>query len=93
MSAQKLEWQALWDAMEAAPEAWILTTEKMYWEMLECVPPRAQTRRAFLVGEALTDNAEGYPVYACFKKTGDDYHAKNMTLAEFKENTAWEMTA
>ena len=32
MSAQKLEWQALWDAMEAAPEAWVPTTEKMYWE-------------------------------------------------------------
>jgi hypothetical protein len=93
MSAQKLEWQALWDAMEAAPDAWIPTTEKMYWEMLECVPPRAQTRRAFLVGEALTDNAEGYPVYSCFAKTGDEYRAKNMTLKEFKENTAWEAVA
>jgi hypothetical protein len=23
---------------------------------------------------------------------GDEYHAKNMTLAEFKEITAWEKT-
>jgi hypothetical protein len=72
--------------------AWIPTTKAMYWEMLEILPPRAQTRRAFLVGEPLTDNAEGFPVYSCFKKTGDDYHAKNMTLAEFRNITAWEMT-
>ena len=88
---EKLEWQPLWDAMEADPAAWIPTTKAMYWEMLEILPPRAQTRRAFLVGEALTSNAEGYAVYSCFKKTGDDYHAKNMTLKEFREITAWEM--
>lgn len=93
MSAQQLEWQALWDAMEAAPEAWILTTEKMYWEMLEVLPPRAQTRRAFLVGEALRSNGQGEAVYSCFAKTGDEYRAKNMTLKEFKENTAWEAVA
>ena len=74
-----LEWQPLWDAMEAEPNEWIPTT--------------AQTRRAFLVGEALADNAEGYPVYSCFKRMGDEYHAKNMTLAEFKTITAWEATA
>lgn len=51
MSAHKLEWQALWDAMEAAPDAWIPTTENMWWQMLEVLPPRAQTRGAFLVGE------------------------------------------
>jgi len=45
-----------------------------------------------MVGEALTSNAEGFAVYSCFKKTGDDYHAKNMTLAEFRSITAWEMT-
>ena len=90
--AKPLEWQPLWDAMEAEPNVWIPTTEKMFWEMLECVPPRAQTRRAFLVGEALHDNGEGYPVYSCFKRMGDEYHAKNMTLAEFKEITAWEKT-
>jgi hypothetical protein len=90
--SENLEWQPLWDAMEANPEAWIPTTEKMYWEMLEVLPPRAHSRRAFLVGEALRHNGEGYPVYSCFKKTRDDYHAKNMTLKEFKEITAWEMT-
>ena len=40
MSAQPLEWQALWDAMESNPYQWIPTTEKMYWEMLGALPPR-----------------------------------------------------
>jgi hypothetical protein len=35
------------------------------------------------VGEPLSDNAEGYPIYACFKKSGDNYYAKNLTLAQF----------
>ena len=40
MSAQPLEWQALWDAMESSPNQWIPTTENMYWEMLGALPPR-----------------------------------------------------
>jgi len=42
-----LEWQALWDAMAANPSEWIPTTEAMYWEMLEAVPPRAQKKALF----------------------------------------------
>jgi hypothetical protein len=84
MNNQKLEWQPLWDAMEANPSEWIETTQKMYWDMLESVPPRAQNSRGFLVGEPLSDNAEGYPIYACFRKSGDNYYAKNLTLSEFR---------
>jgi len=78
-----LEWQALWDAMAANPSEWIPTTEAMYWEMLEAVPPRAQKKTAFLVGEADHDNAEGYPVYSAFKRVGDNFYAKSMTFAQF----------
>ncbi len=78
-----LEWKALWDAMKAAPAAWIPTTEAMYWNMLECLPPRAQRNGAFLVGEAETHNAEGKAVYACFKQSSDDFSARYMTLSEF----------
>ena len=83
---KKLEWQALWDAMEATPEAWIPTTEKMYWDMLEVLPPRAQRNGAFLVGEPLRDNG-GEAVYSCFKQTGGEYFAKDLTLKQFKEAT------
>ena len=78
-----LEWQALWDAMDANPDDWIPTTEAMYWEMLGAVPPRKMIGRAFLVGEALRDNDEGYPIYSCFTKFGETYKARNMTLKQF----------
>jgi len=81
----KLEWQALWDAMDANPDQWIPTTESMYWEMLEVLPPRKQFRGAFLVGEASNHNSEGYPVYSCFNRIGDDFYAKSMTLSQFNQ--------
>ena len=80
-----LEWQALWDAMDANPNEWIPTTENMYWEMLEVLPPRKQSRGAFLVGEASSHNAEGYPVYSCFKRVGDSFFAKSMTFDQFNQ--------
>ena len=79
-----LVWEELWKAMETYPDKWIPTTEKMYWEMLEVLPPRDMTRRAFLVGEAHSDNAEGKPIYACFKKLGDDFFARYLTLEQFR---------
>jgi hypothetical protein len=80
-----LEWKELWDAMDANPTEWIPTTEKMYWEMLEVLPPRKQSRSAFLVGEATRHNLEGYPVYSCFKRVGDSFYAKNMTVEQFNK--------
>jgi len=79
----KLEWKQLWDAMDARPDDWIETTEDMYWEMLEVVPPRAQLSGRFLVGEAKTHNNEGKAVYACFRQAGTQFFAKHMTVNEF----------
>ena len=84
---EKLEWQALWDAMDAAPDAWIPTTEAMYWNMLEALPPRAMGRGSFLVGEPLRDNEHGETVYSCFCQTGDNVRARNLTIKQFKEMT------
>ena len=78
-----LEWQPLWDAMDANPSEWIPTTEKMYRDMLEVLPPRKMLGQNFLVGEALRSNGNGEAVYSCFTKYGDTYKAKNMTLKEF----------
>lgn len=88
MNAKLLEWQELWDAMDASPEAWIPTTEKMYWEMLEVLPPRAMHGGAFLVGEPLRDNGHGETLYSCFCRTGDNFRARNLTVKQFKECTA-----
>lgn len=75
-----LEWGDLWEAMKAAPEAWIETTEKMYWYCLECVPPRRQWHDRFLVGEPSRHNDEGAEVHTCFKQVGDKFFAKDMTV-------------
>ena len=79
-----LTWQPLWDAMKANPEQWVPTTENMYWEMLGVLPPRLQSRSAFLVGEADHHDSEGRAVYACFCQSGDQYRAKYMTTQQFK---------
>jgi hypothetical protein len=91
MKNQKLEWKDLWDAMEEKPSDWIPTTQTMFWQMLEVLPPRAMAQMgdAFLVGEPLRDDAEGKPIYACFnrrKKAGGfhEYFAKNLTVNQFK---------
>ena len=83
--AKLLEWDALWDAMDANPGEWIPTTETMYWEMLGALPPRKMVGDNFMVGEPLRHNADGLLVYACFCKFGDSYKAKNLTLREFME--------
>jgi len=93
MTTMTLEWAPLWDAMKATPTAWIPTTEEMYWEMLGCVPPRAMAGRTFLVGEADHHNSDGFAVYACFKKFKEDYSARYLTLAQFKEATTADVTA
>lgn len=80
---QPLEWQPLWDAMDANPDAWIPTTEAMYWQMLNVVPPRKRMGENFLVGEANYHNEQGQAVYSCFTKFGNTYKAKNLTVNEF----------
>jgi hypothetical protein len=85
--ATPLEWSPLWAAMDAKPLEWIPTTDAMYWEMLECLFPTDQRGGAFLVGEANNTNADGYPVYACFKQSGDEYFARYFTLEQFRSET------
>jgi hypothetical protein len=84
MSNTTLEWQALWDAMKETPSAWIETTECMYWEMLEVLPPEKMIGANFLVGEADHHNAQGEAVYACFKKVGSKYFARYLSIDQFQ---------
>lgn len=86
---EKLEWAPLWAAMKDQPEAWIPTTEDMYWQMLECLPPMAHARGAFLVGEAERHNEEGKAVHACFKQAGNEFFARYMTVEQFRMGAAW----
>jgi len=81
-----LEWGELWSAMDAAQTEWHPTTEGMFLEMLECVPPLAMAGGAFLVGEATRHNEQGEAVYACFSSRFG-LMARYMTLREFN---AWK---
>ena len=82
-----LEWAELWKAMKSVPQKWVLTTNEMYWAMLECLPPRAMQGDGFLVGEADHDNSEGVTVYACFMQRGDVTKARYLTVKEFHANS------
>jgi hypothetical protein len=83
LKSEKLEWADLWAAMDAKPGDWIETTEEMFWDMLEAVPPRAHVGTRFLVGEPKTTNEEGKEVHACFKEEGGRFYAKHMTVEQF----------
>lgn len=83
--ATPLVWADLWAAMRPEPHAWVPTTQEMFDEMLCVLPPRAQGGGAFLVGEANHHNANGKAVYACFKQVGNEYEARYMTVAEFRQ--------
>lgn len=80
----KLEWAELWAAMKANPGKWIPTTEAMYWNQLEVLPPILYDGRFFLVGEASHMNEKGQQVYACFNERNGKYTARYMTYQEAK---------
>lgn len=86
-AATPLEWAPLWEAMKPPPYPWILTTEKMFWDMLGAVPPRAQRNDGFLVGEPDSINANGETLYACFMQQGELTKARYMTVREFNART------
>jgi hypothetical protein len=79
-----LVWAELWAAMEAKPDAWIPTTEEMYWEMLEALPPAGWIGGAFLVGEPHHHDADGYAVFACFRQQGKLFHARHLNKPQFR---------
>ena len=84
--AGPLEWAPLWDAMEARPDEWIETTDGMYIEMLECLPPRAYRSDGFLAGEPHHDDpTTGEPLFAAFIRSPfGRIFARYRTVAQFK---------
>ncbi len=84
LNSRPLEWQELWDAMDAHPDMWIPTTERMTYEALGVFPPVRLASNALLVGEPLRHDDKGRAVYACFAgPVSKRYYARNMTCEEF----------
>lgn len=73
---------------DAEPKVWTEVTEERYWEMLGVLPPAAQARGAFLVGEAYDHHAStGRPRFQCFKRDGGKWFSLSnpITHAQFCE--------
>lgn len=81
-----VNWQPLWDVMRLfeSHETWVPTTEEMYTEMLNVLPPAATGRSCFLVGEPSHTGRNGETMYACFVARQGQYLARYMTLQEFR---------
>lgn len=80
-----IEWDDLWSTMRKIPDSWIPTTQSMYWDMLEVLPPAAMSNSGFLVGEPNHHNSNDEPVYACFMQNGNSFKAQYLTVREFNK--------
>ena len=50
---------------------WVETTERVFWDQLECVPPKAMKGDAFMVGECHSNNC-----YAVFIEVDERFFGK-----------------
>ena len=80
-----VEWDELWSTMQKIPHSWIPTTESMYEDMLDVLPPVAMANGGFLVGEPDHHNSKDEPVYACFMRSGDYFKAQYLTVRQFNK--------
>jgi len=65
-------------------------TEEVYWQMLECLPPRKMRNGCFLVGEPMDHMASsGEATYSMYVKKGNTFQesSRAVTIAEFDEIT------
>ena len=78
----------LWDAMRAAYEAgngqWVETTERVYDEQLNVLPPRAWIGPSFAVGEEYCHNEYGLAVWPTFTHRDGRYFGRYATLTDFR---------
>jgi hypothetical protein len=73
---------------QRSPITWSETTEEIFMDMLNVLPPAIMLTNGFLVGEAADHEADtGKPRYDGFKQIGDKFYASSrpMTRAEFKK--------
>ena len=84
IESKPLEWQELWDAMDANPGQWVPTTADMYDEMLNVLPPALWIGSGFLVGEPQRHDNSGRPVFAAFIESNGSFFAQYLNGPDFK---------
>lgn len=80
------DWTTQRAALQNTPVTWNETTEEVYHEMLEVLPPAAWHNGAFLVGEASDHSySTGRPRFECFRQRAGQFHGSSrpMTHKEF----------
>lgn len=77
-----------------SPMTWKKSTFERYWQMLEMLPPAAQTGNGFLVGEPVRHDGDGRALYTAFWQQGDAYFesAHPMSVASFRSLVAADVT-
>lgn len=63
---------------------WTKIDEEYYDQMLNVLPPIDMSDRKFISCEPYYDNAEGYPLYFVGHRNAEGYHAKLMTLKDYR---------
>lgn len=78
-----------WFAKPEGDNHWTPTTEYMWNNQLNSLPPRATGGGAFLVGEAWnhTSGAVNEAIYACFACINGKFYARYLTLKMFRAET------
>ena len=82
---EPLVYSALFNAMKMHPETWMPTTQEMYYEMRDVVPPAGMKSQSFLMGEPVGHDQHDRAVFACFKRVGEEFFARHMTLAGYSQ--------
>lgn len=89
VKCEPFEYSALFQLMDATPRQWVPTTEKMFYDMLEAIPPvaygKAENWTGFLMGEPVTHDTQGDAIYSAYIRVDDNFYAQNMTVKDFKD--------
>ena len=89
VKCEPFEYSALFQIMDANPRQWAPTTEKMYYDMLEVLPPvKLRTDggwTGFLMGEPVTHDTQGDAIYGAYICLDGKFYAQNMTVKTFKD--------
>jgi hypothetical protein len=78
---------------EANRQVWRETTESVYQEMLNILPPAYLEADLFMMGEPYSHNASGEAIFSIFKACGDRYFALHGTRRHIREGKLPPMPA
>ena len=74
-----------WPFPECNRDTWVESTERTYWQLLECLPPEFYIPSGFVVGEPADHAGDGMPIHtACLEIVGR-YFFREVRLDQAKK--------